>query len=195
MPGPVSVCRARSVRRSHRSPSSNSPVQTTLPASDHQRGRDDGLGAPAVSFGERDRLLAALPGCGERADLGRGGGRLCRPSRGPGRRRNRAGRGSRLPGRAGRSSGPGRRPPGGGVRRPAAPGTTPRAIPRFSSATARRSLPSAMSSSDCPVTGEARNLACSTTPARWPRRRASDSFSAATATRRRRWRSGGVVST
>ena len=38
--------------------------------------------------------------------------------------------------------------------------------PRFISATARRSLSSAMSSSDCPVTGEARNLTCSMTPAR-----------------------------
>ena len=32
---------------------------------------------------------------------------------------------------------------------------------RFISAIARRSLPSAISSSDCPVTGESRNLACS----------------------------------
>jgi hypothetical protein len=68
------------------------------------------------------------------------------------------------------------------------------AVPRFISATARRSLPKAMSSSDGPVTGEARNRACSMTPARSPRRLASDSFSDAIATRRRRWRSGGVVS-
>ena len=39
-------------------------------------------------------------------------------------------------------------------------------VPRFISATARRSLPSAMSSSDCPDIGEARSLACSMTPAR-----------------------------
>src|SRR6266511_1158931 len=34
----------------------------------YQRGRDDRLCAPAVSLGEFDRLLAALPGGGERAD-------------------------------------------------------------------------------------------------------------------------------
>ena len=33
MSGPVSVCRARSVRRNHRSPSSNSPSHTIVPAS------------------------------------------------------------------------------------------------------------------------------------------------------------------
>ena len=33
MSGPVSVCRARAARRSHRSPSSNSPVHTIVPAS------------------------------------------------------------------------------------------------------------------------------------------------------------------
>ncbi|MFY9892258.1 MAG: hypothetical protein WAK71_28395 [Streptosporangiaceae bacterium] len=54
-------------------------------------------------------------------------------------------------------------------------------MPRFISATARRSLSSARSASDCPVTGEARNPTCSTTPARWPRFRASDSFSDAIA--------------
>jgi hypothetical protein len=37
----------------------------------YQRGRDDGLRAPAVSLGERYRLLAAPPGSGERADLRR----------------------------------------------------------------------------------------------------------------------------
>jgi hypothetical protein len=42
-------------------------------------------------------------------------------------------------------------------------------VPRFISATARRSLPSAMSSSDRPVTGEVRNAVCSTTPATFPR--------------------------
>jgi hypothetical protein len=33
-----------------------------------QRGRDHGLGAPAVPLGQRDRFVAALPGGGERAD-------------------------------------------------------------------------------------------------------------------------------
>jgi hypothetical protein len=45
------------------------------------------------------------------------------------------------------------------------------------------------------LTGEARNLTCSTTPDQRPRRLASDSFSDATATRSRRWRSGGAAST
>ena len=39
-------------------------------------------------------------------------------------------------------------------------------IPRFISATARRSLPIAMSPSDCPDIGEARSLTCSMTPAK-----------------------------
>jgi hypothetical protein len=34
----------------------------------YQRGRDDRLGVPAVSRGERYRLLAAPPGSGERVD-------------------------------------------------------------------------------------------------------------------------------
>ena len=118
----------------------------------HQRGRDHRLRAPAVPLGERYRLAAAPLGRGERA-----AGSATR---------NRAAPGSRPRGRAGRSPGPGRRPPGGGVRRPASPSDHASTIPRFISATARRSLPSAMSSSDCPVTGEARNLACSMTPAR-----------------------------
>src|SRR6266702_4631253 len=37
----------------------------------YERGRDDGLRAPAVPLGERYRLLAALPGGGDRADLRR----------------------------------------------------------------------------------------------------------------------------
>src|SRR6266536_6279693 len=37
----------------------------------YQRGRDDGLRAPAVPVGERYRLVAAPPGSGERADLRR----------------------------------------------------------------------------------------------------------------------------
>ena len=37
----------------------------------YQRGRDDGLCAPAVSVGEGDRLAAAAPGGGERVDLRR----------------------------------------------------------------------------------------------------------------------------
>jgi len=36
-----------------------------------QRGRDDGLPAPAMPAGERNRLAAALPGRAERADLRR----------------------------------------------------------------------------------------------------------------------------
>jgi hypothetical protein len=63
--------------------------------------------------------------------------------------RNRAARGRRLQGRGGLSPGPGLLPPGGGVRRRQASGTPRRS--RFISATARRSLPSAMSSSDWPV--------------------------------------------
>ena len=68
MSGPVSVCRACSVRCSHRSPSSNSPVQTIVGGQRDQRGRDHRLRAPAVPLGERDRLAAAPPGRGERAE-------------------------------------------------------------------------------------------------------------------------------
>src|SRR5437016_11125818 len=72
MSSPVSVCRARSVRCSHRSPSSNSPVQTRLAASVISAGAiiHSAVGAPAVLLGEHYRLPAAPLGSGERADLG-----------------------------------------------------------------------------------------------------------------------------
>ena len=109
--------------------------------------------------------------------------------------RTRAAPGSRLPGQADLTGQVGALPEVAfGVRRVWPPSVHASAVPRFISATARRSLPSAMSSSDGPATGEARNLACSMTPATSPRRRASDSCSDATATPRRRWRSGGAVS-
>ena len=159
--GPVSVCRACSVRRNHHSPSSNSPRQHHRAGERHQRGCDHRFRAPAVPFGEGDRLAAAPLGRGERMDLRH-------VSTMKDIRESELREAADFQVRAGRSPGPGRRLPGGGVQESGSPRDQASAVPRFISATARRSLPSAMSSSDCPVTGEARNLTCSITPARSP---------------------------
>jgi len=60
--GPVSVCRACSVRRSHRSPSSNSPRNAIVPASVISAGAITGSVPPAVPFGERNGLADSAAG-------------------------------------------------------------------------------------------------------------------------------------
>ena len=176
MGGPVSVSRARAVRRSQRSPSSNSPAQMRVPA------RFTSAGVMTGS--------APQPCCSARAIASR-------------HRRRVVAKGSIFDAKASSARQATSRYGRPILRARSAPSCRCRwlswfpsdhasTVPRFMSATARRSLSSAMSSSDCAVIGEARNLTCSTTPARWPRLRASDSLSAAAATSRRCLRSGGV---
>ena len=59
--GPVSFRRARSVRRNHRSPSSNSPSNTIEPASIIGAGAGAWFNAAAVPFGELYRLAGRPP--------------------------------------------------------------------------------------------------------------------------------------
>ena len=143
----------------------------------YQCGRDHRFRAPAVPLGQGDRLAAAPLGRGERVCRTSDANPRCarQPTSRYGRPISRA---RSAPSRRWRSASG------------ASEGSSDHAsaVPRFPSAAARRSLPSAMSSSHAPVTGAARNLACSMTPARSPRRLASDSCSDVTATWRRRWR-------
>jgi Acetoacetate decarboxylase (ADC) len=66
-------------------------------------------------------------------------------------------------------------------------------VPKLINATTRRSLPSAISSSDFPPAGSLRNAAWRMTAARSPRRRASASSSEETAARSRRRRPSGTA--
>ena len=112
MPGPVSVSRARAVRRSQCSPSSNSHGRIENSGEVRKRRRDNRLRAPAVLLGEGYRFPAPLPGWWRRASRS-----LMRKPAPPGRPL----RGTE----AVRSSAPGRRPPAGAARCPGCPAPTP----------------------------------------------------------------------